>query len=281
MLRRTDEAPGIYRGVDRRHCSLSYLSPHHFPHIPKPNFTSAIMNTDTDDIIRPGNHRTRNGSQFVLVTIDEDPVYPGDEKRTKEDGSTEVPLTSIFFGSYMDSRTIDNSKWNRKMIKALVPIHWNEDEHRIEKLTDDIRAATKKRSEDPHSEHFWKLVDIPTFDAYTNEGDKHMEENRKFKVRSMYHVEVPLADDGDGMDTSETPNPAPDDGSTKNVMSRRWIWVLEDKAKSQHDEDVSSDMYTRSMYCTELKVKRVQSKSGRETLPIISMNNPRRIARLA
>ena len=181
------------------------------------------MIADTDDIIGPGYRRTRDGRQFVLVTIDEDPVYPGDEKRTKEDGSTEVPFTSVFIGSYMDPTTIHETEWNRKMIKGLKPMHWNEDELQIELLRSDIQAAIKKRyEEDPHSEHFWKLVDIPTFDAYTNEGDRHMAESRKFKVRSMYDVKEPSADDGRNMDTSETPNPASDDGSTKNDMTDKF-----------------------------------------------------------
>jgi hypothetical protein len=183
----------------------------------------AIMNANMGAIIRPGNHRTRNGSQFVLVMIEEDPVYDGDEKRTKEDGSTEVPFTSVFIGSYMDPKTIDQSEWNRKMIKALDPIHCNEDELRIEPLMSDIQDAIEKRyEEDPQSEHFWKLVDVTTFDAYTNEGDNHMDEKRRFKVRSMYHVDVTLAEDGGDTDTSETPNPASDDVSTKNVMSDKF-----------------------------------------------------------
>lgn len=181
------------------------------------------MNADTDEIIRPGYPRTRNGSQFVLVAIEEDIVYSDDEKRTKEDGSTEVPFTSVLIGSYINPETIDESEWNREMIKALKPMHWNQDELRIDQLTVDIRAAMKKRyEEDPHSEHFWEFVDEPTFMAYELESyDRMNEDPLKFKTRTMYCVnpEKSLVADGNKMDTSETQNSATDDGAAREDAS--------------------------------------------------------------
>jgi hypothetical protein len=181
------------------------------------------MIPDTDDIIRPGYPQTRNGSQFVLVTIEEDIVYSDDEKRTKEDGSTEVPFTSVLIGSYVKPQTIDESEWNREMIKALKPMHWNKDELRIDQLTVDIRAAMKKRyEEDPHSEHIWNFVDEPTFMAYELESyDRMNEDPLKFKTRTMYcdNPEKSLVADGNKMDTSETKNFATDDGAAREYAS--------------------------------------------------------------
>jgi hypothetical protein len=184
------------------------------------------MNADTDDIIGPGYQRTRNGSQFVLVTIIEDIVHSDEEERTKEDGSTEVPLTSVLIGSYVDPETIDKGAWSRKMIKALKPIHMNEDELRIEPLRSDIQAAIRKRyEEDPHSEYFWKYVDEPTFLAYELQSYDLMEdEELKFKARDMtwVYIKEPLADDGEKMDTSEIPNSTTDDRATQEVVSDRF-----------------------------------------------------------